>query len=79
MELELSQRGQIIKRILCNVTFSDLKVQMRTGDPSGAADLSDHLSLSYPLTLPGQVFTVVCVDRYKSPGVPDNYEIAIAP
>jgi hypothetical protein len=77
MELELSQLGQIIKRILCNVTFSDLKVQMRTGDTSGAADLSDYLSLSYPLALPGQVFTVVCVDRYKSPAVPDYYEIAI--
>jgi hypothetical protein len=77
MELELPHLWQIIKRILCNVTFSDLQVQVCARDSSGAADLSDHISSSNPLTLPDKVFPVVGIDRSKLPGMPDYNEIAV--
>jgi hypothetical protein len=77
MELELPHLWQIIKGILCNVTFSDLQVQVCASDPSGAAYLADHFSSSNLLTFPNQVFPVVGIDRSKSPGMPDNNEIAV--
>lgn len=61
-----------------DVFFPDLKVQVGTRDPAGAPNLGDYLSLSDFLAFSNQVLPVMGVNRYDSPGVADDDEVAVA-